>query len=109
MSAGYIFLILTILSESGSVILMKLSQGFQNRWYVVAAVVAYLASFVFLTLSLRSLPVGLANAVWAGASTLLVALLGIWLFSEKLTGWQVFFFILILAGIIGIQLSGKTN
>ena len=107
MATGYIFLLLTIVSESGSVILMKFSNGFQHRWYAAIAIVAYILSFVFLTLSLKTLPVGIANAVWAGSSTLLVALLGIWLFGEKLHWTQIIFFTLIIVGIVGLQLSGK--
>jgi small multidrug resistance pump len=106
MYMGNLFLILTILSESAAVICMKLSAGFQNKIYMACAVVTYGLSFLFLTLSLKSLPAGMANAIWAGASTLLVALLGIVVFKERLTAWQIVSLLLIAAGLAGLS-AGK--
>ena len=105
---GYLFLILTILSESAAIVCMKLSAGFHNKMYTAFAMVTYGLSFLFLTLSLRSLPAGIANAIWAGASTLLVALLGIVIFKEKLTAWQIACLLLIAAGLIGLNVEKNT-
>lgn len=104
---GYLFLLLTVLCESAAVIFMKLSAGFRHKAEAAVAITAYLLSFVFLTLALKSLPVGPANAVWAGASTLLVAVLGIFIFKEQLTTLQFIFLALILIGLVGLNLSGK--
>ena len=100
---GYIYLLLTIFSETAALLFMKASTGFEKRLESGIAVVAYLLSFIFLTLALKRMPMGTANAVWAGASTVLVALLGVWLFKETMTGRQVFFLALIVAGLIGLH------
>ena len=102
---GYFFLILTIVFESAAVIFMKLSNGFQNKLHAAIAVTAYILSFVFLTYALKHLPVGLANAIWAGASTVLVALLGILIFKEHLSIIQLVFLSLIVVGLIGLNFS----
>jgi len=102
---GYLFLLLTVITESAAVIFMKMSNGFSNRVEAVVAIVAYLLSFIFLTMALRQLPVGLANAVWAGASTLLVAVLGIFIFKEQLTTWQYVFLVFIIVGLVGLNLA----
>ncbi|MES1226248.1 MAG: multidrug efflux SMR transporter [Bacteroidota bacterium] len=102
---GYLFLILTVIAETAAVIFMKLSNGFQNKMYAGIAVTGYLLSFIFLTFALKFLPVGLANAAWAGASTVLVALLGIFIFKENLSGVQIFFLSLIVIGLIGLNFS----
>ena len=102
---GYIFLILTIVCESAAVICMKLSNGFHHKLYGGISIVAYILTFVFLTLSLRQLPVGLANAIWAGASSVLVVLLGILIFKETISGWQIVFLSLIIIGLVGLQLA----
>lgn len=104
---GYLFLLLTVLTESAAVLLMKMSQGFKHKTEAGIAIVAYILSFVFLTLALKYLPVGLANAVWAGASTLLVVVLGIFIFKEQITTLQFIFLVLILIGLIGLNLTGK--
>lgn len=102
---GYFFLLLTIVSESAAVILMKLSEGFHKKAEMILAFFCYALSFVFLTLALKSLPAGLANALWAGASTVLVAGLGIFIFKEHLNMAQVIFLSLIVIGLVGLNLS----
>lgn len=105
---GYLFLLLTVITESAAVLLMKMSQGFRHKTQAGIAVVAYILSFVFLTLALKYLPMGLANAVWAGASTLLIVVPGIFIFKEQTTILQFVFLVLILIGLIGLNLSGKS-
>lgn len=102
---GYTFLILTILFETAAVICMKLSEGFHNKLQAVIAVIAYVLGFLFLTLALKHLPVGIANAIWAGASTVLVAVLGIFIFKEQLTIAQIIFLSLIVIGLVGLNFS----
>ena len=104
---GYFFLLLTILTESAAVILMKLSDGFGKKIEAGFAIVCYGASFVFLTLALKFLPVGLANALWAGTSTVLVAVLGIFLFKEQLSTMQVISLVLVVLGLVGLNLFGS--
>jgi multidrug transporter EmrE-like cation transporter len=100
---GYLYLLLTILAETTAVLLMKSSNGFQQKASSLLAVTAYMLSFVFLTLALKKLPVGTANAFWAGASTLLVAILGVFIFKESLNARQLIFLGLIVIGLVGLQ------
>ena len=102
---GHVYLIITILSETAAVIFMKLSDGFQQKYYAIAAVITYAASFIFLTLSLKHLPAGIANAIWAGASTLLVPIAGVYFFHEKLNWIQVASMTLIAIGLIGLNIQ----
>jgi small multidrug resistance pump len=102
---GYFFLLLTIIAETAAVIFMKLANGFQNKLNAAIAVAAYVLGFVFLTLALKQLPVGIANAIWAGASTVLVAVLGVYLFKEQLTTLQLVSLILIVIGLIGLNIQ----
>ncbi len=106
---GYIYLLLTILAESTAVILMKYADGFHHRWAAVGAVIAYIIGFIFLTLALKTLPVGPANAIWAGASTVIVVIAGIFLFREKLTLVQWLSVALIIIGIAGLHLGGTPD
>jgi multidrug transporter EmrE-like cation transporter len=53
---GYLFLILTIITESAAVIFMKRSNGFEHKVEAFIAVVAYILSFVFLTMALKAWP-----------------------------------------------------
>ena len=100
---GYVYLLLTILTETAAVLFMKSSNGFQHKTSSIIAVMAYMLSFVFLTLALKRLPVGTANAIWAGASTLLVAILGVIIFKESLNTRQMIFLGMIVIGLVGLQ------
>jgi len=82
---------------------MKLSNGFQQKYYALLAIISYAASFIFLTLALKQLPAGIANAIWAGASTLLVAVAGIYIFNEKLNWLQILSMLLIMVELIGLN------
>jgi small multidrug resistance pump len=100
---GYVYLLLTILTETAAVLFMKSSDGFLQKTSSILAVLSYMLSFVFLTLALKRMPVGTANAIWAGASTLLVAIFGVFLFKESLNARQMIFLGLIVIGLIGLQ------
>ena len=102
---GYIFLTVTILAETAAVIFMKLSAGFQQKYYALLAIISYAVSFIFLTLALKQLPAGISNAIWAGASTLLVVAAGIYFFNEKLNWPQILSIVFILMGLIGLNIQ----
>jgi len=102
---GNLFLVLTILSETAAVIFMKLSAGFENKLYAVLAIITYALSFVFLTLTLKHLPAGITNGIWAAASTILVTILGYFILKEKLTTIQLVSILFIAAGLIGLNLN----
>ena len=100
---GYLFLIITVLLESTAVIFMKLSHGFTHKTYGIVALAAYGISFITLTFALKYLQMGIANAIWAGASTIIVAIAGIFIFKEQLNGMQWFYLSLIIIGLIGLN------
>ncbi len=106
---GYLFLLLTIISETTAIIFMKVSKGFANKTEAIVAVMAYMLSFIFLTFALKYIPVAVANAVWAGASTVLVAIAGVLVFKEQLTISQVIFLTLIVIGLAGLNFSKAGN
>jgi multidrug transporter EmrE-like cation transporter len=103
---GYIYLVLTILAETAAVLCMKLSNGFYHRWYTTAAILTYALGFVFLTIALKYLPAGIANGIWAGASTVLVAVFGVILFKEQLNTIPLISLFLIVIGLVGLNFSG---
>jgi small multidrug resistance pump len=104
---GYIFLIATILIETISIIWMKMADGGNNKFYFTAALIAYFFTFLGLTATFKHLPMGWANAIWAGSSTVLVCLFGYYLFQEKMSWLQILFLSLIVIGLVGLNLTGK--
>lgn len=104
---GYIYLLLTILFESAAIVWMKLSGGAQDKFFLIIGGLAYAASFIFLTMALKYLPMGLTNAIWAGASTFVVYLIGVFYFKDQTNFWEIFFVLCIIIGIVGLNFIHK--
>ncbi|MCP9752223.1 multidrug efflux SMR transporter [Ferruginibacter sp. HRS2-29] len=106
---GYLFLALTILCESIAIIFMKLSHGFEQKFYAAIALAGFSLCYVFLTLALKHLPAGLANATWAGCSTILIAVLGVFILKENINTVQYFFLAMIIVGLVGFNYYQKVD
>ena len=65
----------------------------------------YVLALLGLALALRTLEVGIAYAVWAGAGTLLIATLGVIFFKESMSTLKVLSMLLVIAGIVGLNLA----
>ncbi|MGB0722214.1 MAG: DMT family transporter [Gammaproteobacteria bacterium] len=97
-----------VLEVSGTVS-MKLSDGFSRLIPSVLIVVFYLASFALLTLALKKIDVGVAYAIWAGVGTALIAVIGVLWFREPYSVLKGVSILLIIAGVIGLNLSGAKH
>jgi quaternary ammonium compound-resistance protein SugE len=92
------------LLEIGWAIGLKYTDGFTRLTPSVLTLVSMIASVALLGLSLKSLPVGTAYAVWTGIGTVGTALLGIALLGEPATVLRLACIGLIVAGIVGLKL-----
>ena len=84
--------------------LLKQSAGFGRVGIGGASLVAYWICFVFLAIALKSIPVGVAYAVWSGVGTALIVLIGVVAFDERLSALQILFILLIVVGAVGLNL-----
>jgi small multidrug resistance pump len=74
-------------------------------WYALVGI-GYLLSFWLLSMVLKRIELGVSYAVWSGVGTAATAALGVALFGEVVTAAKVACLILIVAGVIGLNLSG---
>ena len=84
---------------------LKYTEGFTQLWPSVGTVLAMGVSFWFLSLALKTIPMGTAYAVWTGIGVVGVAILGIVLFDESRDFVRLFCILVIVAGIVGLRLS----
>ena len=84
---------------------LKYSQGFTRFWPSAITVLAIIFSFVFLGLSLKSVPFGTAYAVWTGMGAAGAIVAGMALFGEPADGFRVGCLLLIVVGAIGLRLA----
>jgi quaternary ammonium compound-resistance protein SugE len=86
---------------------LKYTEGFTRLWPSVVTVAAMLASITLLGIAMKELPVGTAYAVWVGIGAVGAAVMGIWLFGESASLPKLASLGLIVAGIVGLKLSGS--
>ena len=91
------------LLEVGWAIGLKYTEGFTRPMPSVLTIACMIASVALLGLSLKTLPVGTAYAVWTGIGSVGTAILGIWLFGDPATALRIACIGLIVAGIIGLK------
>lgn len=95
--------------EVSGTVSMKLSEGFTKLIPSVLIFVFYAASFAVLTLALKKIDVGVAYAVWAGVGTAMIAIIGVMYFKEPFSALKAFSIVLIIAGVVGLNLSGAKH
>ena len=97
----FVYLILAIVAEVVATSALKASVGFTRPLPSLLVVGGYGVAFYLLSLVLRTLPVGITYAIWAG--------LGIVVFGEKPDLPAVFGISLIVAGVVTLQVFSKMN
>jgi len=100
-----LLLTFAIVAEVIGTVALNLADGFSRPWALAGAVVSYLLSFVFLALVLKQLDVGLVYAIWAGAGTAAVAVIGVAAFDEPMDAVKALSILAVMAGVIGLNLS----
>ena len=102
---AWIYLTVAGLFEIVWAIGLKYTEGFSRLWPSLVTILAMALSMVFLALSLKSLPVGTAYAIWTGIGAAGTVILGIMLFAEPATILRLACVGLILTGIIGLKIA----
>ena len=97
---NWIYLFIAIISEVIATSALKPSEGFTVLAPSVIVVVGYVAAFYFLSLTLRTIPIGMAYAIWAGVGIAAITLIGGGLFSQKLDMPAIAGILLIVSGVV---------
>ena len=104
----WIYLAIAIISEVIATSFLKSAEGFTRFWPSLVVVVGYLLAFYLLSLTLKTIPIGVAYAIWSGIGIVLIALSG-WLFlGQSLDTPAVIGLTLIVAGVIVINVFSRT-
>ncbi|AUH34774.1 DMT family transporter [Paracoccus tegillarcae] len=100
----YATLFIAILFEVIGTTFLQRSAQFTRLVPTVLMAVSYAASFYFLTLVLRTMPLGIAYAIWSGLGIVLVSLIGLAVFGQKLDMPAIIGLSLIIAGVLVVNL-----
>lgn len=102
---AWIYLVLAGVLEVVWAVGLKYSEGFTRLVPSVVTLVATVASFWLLAVSLKHIPLGTGYAVWVGIGAVGTACVGMWLFKEPATVARLACVGLIVAGIVGLKLT----
>ncbi|WP_375599298.1 DMT family transporter [Devosia sp. Naph2] len=105
---SYAYLAIAIIAEVIATTALKASEGFSNLLPSILVVVGYGVAFYCLSMTLRTIPVGIAYAIWSGAGIVLVSLIGFALYGQKLDVWAVIGIGLIMSGVLILNLLSKS-
>ena len=104
----WLFLSIAIVSEVMATSALKASAGFTRPLPSLVVVVGYGVAFYFLSLTLKTVPVGVAYAIWSGAGVALIALVGWAFLGQRLDAPALLGLALIVAGVVVINVFSKT-
>ncbi len=100
----WIFLFIAGIFEAAWAIGLKYTECFTRLYPSVFTIFCMFLSFYFLSLALKSLPIGTGYAVWTGIGIIGTTILSALLFNEPMDFARVFCIILIFSGIIGLRI-----
>lgn len=104
---NWILLGIAITGEVIATSALKASNGFSNLVPSILVVVGYVAAFYFLSLALRTIPVGIAYAVWAGLGVVFVTAIAWVMYGQKLDTAAIVGMTLIVSGVVVMNLFSK--
>jgi small multidrug resistance pump len=97
---GYLYLAIAILAEVVATSALQASDGFSKPVPSLIVVLGFGVAFYCLALVLRTIPMGVAYAIWSGLGIVLISLSGLLLFGQKLDAPALIGMALIVAGVV---------
>lgn len=104
-----LYLIIAIIAEVIGTASLKASDGFTKWHYTALSMAAYFASLFLLSLVLKTIPVGVAYAVWSGLGVALITIISFFSFGQKIDAMGLFGIGLIVAGVIVLNVFSTTT
>ena len=107
--SAWIWLTIAISFEIVATSCLKLSLGLTRVIPTILTLVFYTISFLSLAITLKTLEIGIAYAIWSGVGTALITLIGIVYFDESISLLKISSIIFIILGVVGLNLVGNSH
>lgn len=105
---AYFYLAIAIVAEVAATSALKASAEFTKLIPSLIVVVGYGLAFYFMTLVLRTIPIGITYAVWSGVGIVLVTIVGALLYKQTPDAPAIIGMTLIVSGVVVIHAFSKT-
>ena len=103
----WLILSLSIALEVCGTICLKLSNGMSRPLPILGVILFYLSAFALMSVSLKSLEIGIVYAIWAAAGTALIAIIGIVFFGESIASGKIVGLAFVIAGVVLLKVSNS--
>lgn len=105
----YLLLSIAIVAEVIATSALKASEGFTRLWPSVLVVLGYSIAFYCLSVTLKQIPLGIAYAIWSGLGIVLISIIGLVAFKQKLDTPAIIGLLFIIAGVIIVNVFSKSS
>src|SRR5690606_34209858 len=105
---NYISLFIAIIFETIATSALKSSEQFTKLFPSLISILGYIAAFYFLSVTLKTIPIGIAYAIWSAIGIVLISAVGLLFFKQTLDFAAILGMILIIAGVIVIHVFSKS-
>jgi small multidrug resistance pump len=105
---NWFYLAIAIVAEVTATSALKAAEGFTRLVPSLVVVAGYLIAFYFLSLTLRTIPIGIAYAVWSGVGIALLALIGWMIYGQSLDTPAIVGLALIVTGVVVLNGFSKS-
>ena len=106
---GYLYLSIAIVAEVIATSALNSSEQFTKLVPSLISIIGYAVAFYFLSHVVKTIPVGVAYAIWAGLGIVLIAIAGAFVFEQVPDAPAVIGMVLIVAGVAIINVFSKTT
>ncbi|QCR33476.1 multidrug efflux SMR transporter [Lysinibacillus sp. SGAir0095] len=103
---SYLYLLLAIVGELIGSSMIKASEGFTKIYPTISLIIAFVGSFFFLSLAMKTIPLNTAYALWSGIGIIATTIISVLIWKEKINIASVSGIVLILIGVILLNLFG---
>ena len=106
---SWIFLFVAITAEVIATSALKSSEGFTKPFASIIVILAYIIAFYCLSLTLKTIPVGIAYSIWSGVGIVLITAFAWFFYDQKLDLWGIIGIALIMCGVLILNLLSKSS
>ena len=106
---NWLFLAVAIISEVIATSALKSAEGFTRLAPSLIVIIGYASAFYFLSLTLRTIPLGIAYAIWSGVGVALVSIVGLFIYHQTLNTGAIIGIAIIILGVIVLSLYSTTG
>lgn len=104
----YLYLTIAIVAEVIATSALKSAEGFSKLGPSLLVIIGYGVAFYFLSLTLKTIPVGISYAIWSGLGITLVSIIGYFFYKQSLDLPAIIGLLMILGGVVVINVFSKT-